>query len=128
MFSGKKQESVNLDKIDTLVGAGTEFNGTLVAKGTLRVDGKVEGKIITEGDVVVGEGGNIIADIEARNIVISGEIRGNIIASSSLELMPTGKVYGDISVKNLQIADGAVFEGKCDMTGNKANTKKEKSA
>lgn len=116
---GKRNEpappAVNTDKVDTFIGKGTEFKGTLNATGVLRIDGKVEGEVNTTGDVVIGETGRVEADIKTRHVTTAGEVRGNISAEGKLEIISTGKIYGDIKVMHLVINDGAVFEGKCEM-------------
>lgn len=115
---GKKDEAppkINTDKVDTVIGKDTEFTGTLRAKGVIRVDGKVEGEIITHGDVIIGETGKIIGDIKARHVTLAGEIHGNAIAHGKLEIISTGKLFGDIEIGSLVINDGAVFDGKCEM-------------
>lgn len=125
---GKKAEALppmDIDKVDTIIGKGTEIKGNVHASGVLRVDGKVEGEVQTAGDVVVGETGVVMAGICARHIMVAGEIRGNITAQGKLEITPTGKVFGDIKVSNLNINEGAVFEGKCEMTREAGRPKTE---
>lgn len=113
--NGNVPPAVNTDKVDTVIGKGTEIKGTLNGAGVLRIDGNVEGEINIDGDVVIGETGKVMADINARHITVAGETTGNISAEGKLEIISTGKVYGDIDVMHLVINDGAVFEGKCEM-------------
>jgi len=114
---GKKSEgvSVSMDKVDTILGAGTEFNGKINAAGILRVEGKVEGEIESTGDVIITEGGMVNADIKARHAVISGSFNGNASLEGKLEIRATGKVIGDIKVASIVIEDGGLLEGKCEM-------------
>ncbi|MBT9175838.1 MAG: hypothetical protein DDT20_00138 [Firmicutes bacterium] len=109
-----KDERAN-DKIDTIVGAGAVFTGDLDIKGTLRVDGKYEGKITSSGDVVIGESGQLVATVQARNLQVAGTVKGGIKTFGVLEISSTGKVYGDIEVGKVIIADGAIFQGQCRM-------------
>lgn len=111
---GKKDEA-NFDKVDTLIGKDTVFQGNLNASGTLRVDGKVTGEINCQGDIVVGENGLVEAEIKARSILVAGTIKGNVIAQAKVELASTGTIMGDINVAGLTIDDGAVFDGNCTM-------------
>lgn len=113
---GKK----NLDNgpikgIDTIIGKDTTVKGRIDAEGGIRVDGKFEGQIFTSGDVIVGETGSLVADVEAKNISIAGEVRGNVLARGKLELIPTGKLFGDVRMAILVVEDGAVFQGQCEM-------------
>lgn len=106
-------------KMETVLGPETHFQGTIRSKGYIRVDGKVEGGISAEG-VIVGETGQVQGDITAKNIVIGGKVTGNIIAAAALELQVHSQVFGDIRTAQLSIAEGAVFEGNCVMTTEKA--------
>jgi len=115
VFGKKESISISMDKIDTVIGRETEIKGTVTAKGAIRIDGKLEGHIVNQGDVVIGEGAVIIADVKARHVTVAGEIRGNITAEGKLELLNSGKVLGNIQVQNLVIGEGAVFKGKSEM-------------
>jgi cytoskeletal protein CcmA (bactofilin family) len=114
---GKKAESerTNFDKIETLIGKGTVIEGSIKAKGTIRIDGEFKGEVKTQGDMVIGESGKVEALIETRNILVGGFVKGNITASGKVDLSSSAKVYGDLKVKNLIIEEGAVFMGNCLM-------------
>lgn len=118
VFNSKKKEEVAFDKVETIIGAGTHFQGVITAQGTVRIDGSFTGEVKTQGDLVIGESGTLEANIDARNVLISGEVKGNIQAKGKIEITPTGKVLGDIKVKNLIIDEGAVFKGSCLMEVN----------
>ena len=92
-----KNERVN-DRVDTIIGAGTVFTGDLEIKGSLRVDGKCEGKIVSSGDVVVGESGFIVSTVEARNLQVAGTVKGGIKTSGVLDISSTGKVLSLIHI------------------------------
>ncbi|MGI6575112.1 MAG: bactofilin family protein [bacterium] len=115
MFKKKGRDEINFDQIDTLIGSGADFQGTLLAQGTLRVDGKVNGEIQIQGDIIIGEKGQVNANVKARNLMLAGVLKGNLQLSGVLEIYNTGKMYGDIVVANLIIAEGATFQGNCTM-------------
>lgn len=115
MFGKIKEIEGNLE---TIIGPESNFQGTVRSKGSIRVDGHVEGGLSAES-VIVGDGGEVQGDITAKNITIGGKVTGNIIASGSLELQAHCQVYGDIRTSQLTIAEGAVFEGNCVMTTDK---------
>jgi len=116
-----KDERLN-DRVETIIGAGTVLTGDLEIKGTLRIDGRCEGKISSSGDVVVGESGFIVATVEARNLQVAGTVRGGIKTGGILEISATGKVYGDIEVGKVIVANGAIFQGQCRMHNAEADT------
>jgi len=103
------------DKVSTIIGVGTEIKGSLKATGGIRIDGRVDGEIHHEGDLVIGEEGVVEAVVKTRNVTIAGELRGNVEASGRVEIVGTGKLLGDIVVNALIINEGAVFEGHCQM-------------
>lgn len=115
MFGSKKISIGSSEQIDTLIGKDTHIKGTINAKGTLRIDGQLEGDIITGGDIMVGETGNLIAQIKARNATVAGAVTGNLDITEKLELLSTARLDGDIKVGKLVIGDGAIFYGACEM-------------
>lgn len=112
-----KKEEIDTTRIDTIIGKDTTINGTIEAKGILRIDGKIIGKLNTNGDIIISASGTAEAEVKCRSISIAGVLRGNVEASGLLEIEPSGKLYGDISVAKLSIGDGAVFHGVCKMRG-----------
>ena len=114
MFSKGKKE-ISADKMETLIGKDTQLEGTIQCKGSLRVDGSLEGKVWSQGDIIIGDSGCIEGDIKARNIIVSGTVKGKIYAEGRVELASTGKMLGDMKAKKLVIDEGAVFDGNCIM-------------
>ncbi len=103
--------------METLVGAGTAVQGKVLASRSLRVDGRIEGEVVVEGDVLVGEKGVVTASVAARNAFIAGEVRGDVRVSGRVELAATARVHGDIWCRELAITRGALFQGACTMSG-----------
>lgn len=118
MFGRKQQPQTNekdIGKVETVIGKDTQIKGTIKGQGTIRIDGEFEGEIDIEGNVIVGEAGNVNADINAKDVTAAGVIVGNVIADGKLEIIEEGKVSGDIKVAALVINDGAIFDGKSEM-------------
>ncbi len=110
--------SVNTDKADTVIGKGTSIEGKITSSGLMRINGKFQGELHHNGDIVVGESGVVRADkIKARHITVAGEVRGKVEADGKLEIVSGGKVFGDITVGGLIIAAGTIFEGSSAMKG-----------
>ncbi len=101
--------------IDTVFGKDTSFNGDLAFKKSLQINGSFEGIINSGGFLVIGENSVVKANIVAKTVILMGTVHGNIEATSKLEITETGKLYGNIRTAQLRIADGVVFEGKCEM-------------
>jgi cytoskeletal protein CcmA (bactofilin family) len=110
------------------VGNGTTLTGEANFKGMLRVDGHLSGQVRSEGGtLIVGNNGQVDADIEVAIATIHGAVNGDITASQRLELGRAAKVNGNITTPSLIIEQGAVFEGSCRMFQQKdAQEKKQR--
>ena len=101
--------------IETIIGKSAEVTGDIIARGSIRVDGKVSGHIKSGESVTIGETAAVKGDIEGKNIVIGGKVSGDIIAHAKLEILSTAELYGDIKTPKLMIAEGVIFDGTCEM-------------
>jgi cytoskeletal protein CcmA (bactofilin family) len=104
-----------MEGITTVLGRKTSFSGTMRFQSSLKIDGSFQGKIISPGFLYVEEGAVINADLKVGSAVIAGYVKGNVEAKEKVELLPTGRLYGNVRTAKLKIADGVVFEGKCEM-------------
>jgi len=107
----------NLDRIESVIGPATSFNGHLRCEGSVRIDGLCEGTIETAGNVIIGERAQVVADITAENVSVSGVVKGHITARGRLEILPTGRVWADITAASFLIDDGGFFRGEITMSG-----------
>jgi cytoskeletal protein CcmA (bactofilin family) len=123
---GKKEEksskkpsqpsSRNL-QIDTVLGPNAHFRGDIQADGGARIEGVFEGTIDITGNLIVGEGSKVIADISAHNISISGAVKGDI-DGNKVEILENGRVWGNLTVNSLLLNEGAYLRGKTTMQGD----------
>jgi cytoskeletal protein CcmA (bactofilin family) len=97
------------------VGQNCTINGTLNFTGTMRIDGQIEGQVVTSGMLIVGEGGRIHADIQAGVVVCGGAIDGNIMARERVQLLAPSVLTGTVRTPLLIIEEGAQFNGTCEM-------------
>ena len=100
---------------DLLVGQGAVLEGKLTFKGTVRIDARFSGSIVTDDVLVVGEHAYIDADIACGTIVIDGQVNGSVKASASVEVHPRGRLLGKVETPSLQVEKGAVLEGDVRM-------------
>lgn len=110
MFLSKNGTS----KIEAFIGAETEIEGDIRTSASIRIDGKVKGSVHA-GAVIIGSSGVIMGDVSGKKVTISGKVKGNVNAVTILELLSSGQVLGDLKTSKLTIADGATFEGNCQM-------------
>ncbi|RPJ06698.1 MAG: polymer-forming cytoskeletal family protein [Spirochaetaceae bacterium] len=111
----KITEHQHSEEIATTLGKSTHFDGVMRFKDSLKILGSFHGEIISSGRLVIADGADIKANIKVGSIVVGGIIHGNIIAKEKLEMLASGKVFGNIKTAKLVIADGVLFEGKCEM-------------
>ena len=98
------------------VNEGTEIEGKVTFTGTVLLNGRVRGEIVSTDTLVVGEKGVINATIRSGVVEVAGEVVGNISATERIELHPSCRVYGDIEAPVVTIDEGALLEGQCRMT------------
>jgi cytoskeletal protein CcmA (bactofilin family) len=112
MFS-KKQP-----KLDTIVGPESVLKGDLTSKGTVKVDGQVEGDVAADC-LIIGEAGKLTGDVTVREIIIGGRVVGTIHAADGVDILRKGEVCGDIFAARLTIAEGGHFDGRSTMQHQK---------
>ncbi len=113
------------DVINSTIGEGSVFEGKFYISGSLRIDGKFEGEIKTDEELVVGETGKVKTNINAKSVVIAGTVIGNISADDEVKLLETGRVLGDIVTPTLTIQRGVIAQGSITITGgHKKDVKK----
>ena len=115
----------NIGSISTFLGADSRIEGTIEFQGTIRLDGRLKGKILSNGGtLIVGEKAVIHADIRVDSIIVMGEVTGTIDAKKRVEVYPPGRVYGDIEAGVISIEPGGVFTGNCSMKAKTVPIKK----
>ena len=105
-------------KLEVVIGAETVIKGEISSKGTVRIDGRLEGDISADC-VIIGGSGAIVGDVTAKSFIAGGKLQGNVRSSEAVEILPGGEINGDIVTSKLSIAEGAVFEGRSMMQKNR---------
>lgn len=101
--------------LTAFIDQGSEFEGKLSFKDTVRIDGRFSGEISSENTLIVGESGEIEANIKSRTVAVSGTVMGNVNASSKVVVHKTGRIEGDIETASIVIEEGAVLNGAIRM-------------
>jgi cytoskeletal protein CcmA (bactofilin family) len=102
-------------RIETIIGKGTNIEGTVNIEGATRIDGSVTGKLTSNDIVTVGATGVVKAEIRAKAIIVGGHVEGNLFASEKVELQAKCELLGDITSKSLLVEHGALFHGSSKM-------------
>ncbi len=93
-----------------------KIKGTIKFDGPMRIDGKVDGKIITDnGELVIGKTGTVKASIKTKSAIIEGRLDGKITASDKVVLKQKAYLIGDLQAKTLVVEEGVVFAGQCSV-------------
>lgn len=96
----------------TVIGPDTQIKGEMTFEGSAKILGKFDGKIVSKGEVQIGQGAICKATIEAGTVIVDGEVAGNITARERVKLNNSAKVTGDMVAKTLIVAEGATFQGQ----------------
>lgn len=98
------------------ISRGVEVTGDVLFADALQVDGKVNGKVISEsGSLMIEQTGDVQADVDVGVCVIRGSLRGNVNARSRVEIYKTARVQGDITTPVLLVEEGALLSGAITM-------------
>ena len=101
--------------VNTVIGVNSNFRGTIMVSGTLRIDGEFEGDILNCERLEVGEHGIMRADVEVKDALIMGRVYGNIRALGSIEMKSGARVEGDVAAMTVAMEQGVRFTGRCTM-------------
>lgn len=111
-----KSDAKQTSDLNGFLDNGSHLHGELRFDASFRVDGKLTGTVQSEGDLIVGESGEIEGELKIGQVFVSGTVRGVIHAERKIQIAPGGKVYAEIDTPALVIEDGATFEGRCSMS------------
>lgn len=81
----------------------------------LLVDGRIEGEIISDGNLTVAENAHIKAELRTKGVVVYGKLHGDIHVTDRVEIKSSAEVVGDIKAAVLSIEPGAIFVGKSEV-------------
>ncbi|MGA8038089.1 MAG: polymer-forming cytoskeletal protein [Candidatus Acidiferrales bacterium] len=108
------------------LGAGLTIKGQILGDEDLHIEGKVEGPINLKGQrLTVGKTGEIVSDVQAKEIVVFGKVRGNLHASDRVEVKNDGSVVGNITGGRVLIEDGAYLKGQIEIAREKNHSSQE---
>ncbi|MDP3112094.1 MAG: polymer-forming cytoskeletal protein [Thermodesulfovibrionales bacterium] len=112
--------SRNTEKLESFVGVNSYFKGDIKTKGTLRIDGTLEGNVEVDW-LVLGETAQLKGDASVRGIIVGGKVEGNIKATEIIEIKAKGEVRGELATSKLSVAEGAIFDGRSTMHREESN-------
>jgi cytoskeletal protein CcmA (bactofilin family) len=109
------QEGTNGEEVIAFVGKGVEFKGVITYNGTVRIDGRLDGEIHTDGVLMVGQEAVITAKVTAGTVISRGHITGDIVAAGRVKLLSPAVLNGSVKAPLLSIEEGVLFNGSLEM-------------
>jgi len=101
------------NEFPTTLGADAVFKGQLQFEKGVKLLGKFEGEISSEGQLLVAEGATLTGDVKAGSVRVDGQIKGNLNAKTKVQLSASARLEGDVQTQRLEVAEGAVLVGRC---------------
>jgi cytoskeletal protein CcmA (bactofilin family) len=102
--------------LTAFIDQGSEFEGKLSFKDTVRIDGHFKGEIGSENTLIVGESGEVEANIKSKTVVVSGCVVGDVKATRQLVIHKTGRLQGNVETPSVVIEEGALLNGQVIMS------------
>lgn len=127
MKKSKRNKSASAGT-STLISQGSHIEGALNCDADLRIDGKFNGTIESQGNVTIGESAVARSNISAKEVIIAGRVYGDIAAEGKLTITPTGQMHGDVIASSLIIMEGGVLNGASHMEERAAGSAAGKTA
>ena len=94
---------------------GVVVRGDMEAKGDVRLDGRLEGRIKTTERLTIGSSGHVVAEIDAKDVIVMGKVEGSIVATGRIELKKGAHIEGDLQSPVLVVEEGVYFDGHSRM-------------
>jgi len=108
--------------LTAFIDQGSEFEGKLSFKDTVRIDGHFKGEIGSENTLIVGESGEVEANIKSKTVVVSGCVVGDVKATRQLVIHKTGRLQGNVETPSVVIEEGALLNGQVVMSRPEQST------
>ena len=101
-------------QLNGFLDAGSHLRGELHFDDTFRIEGRLTGKVDSDGDLYVGQGGEVQGEVRVGRLFVTGKIDAKIQAQR-VEVAAGGQLRGEVSTPCLVIDEGAIFEGQARM-------------
>jgi len=112
----KSKQASRSGDLTAFIDEGSEIEGKYTFQGTVMLNGKFSGELVSSDSLIIGEKGVVNATVRAGIVLINGEVIGNVFATERVELRGAARVYGDVEAPVIVIEEGVLFEGHCKNT------------
>lgn len=105
------QDNAAAVKMDVYISNESSINGDMKTKSNIKIDGKVNGNVESEGTVHIGSDALVEGNVTGADVQIAGVVNGNITATEGLKLYGSSKLTGDVKAASMEVEKGALYKG-----------------
>src|SRR3989454_12142457 len=102
--------------LTAFIDEGSEIEGKYSFTGTVMINGRFRGEIVSSDSLIIGQKGVVNATVRAGLVLINGEVVGNVSASDRVELHGTARDCGHAEARVVVGEEGVLFDGHCQRT------------
>lgn len=113
---------------DTHIGSELLIRGKLLGKGSVRIEGKLEGEVDVDGVLTLGASARVFAPVRAEAVSVAGEIKGRVEAKTLVEVHVGGCIHGDVRAPQVTVDEGGQVTGRIERTSPNGGMPSEPSA
>jgi len=107
----------------SFIGEGITVIGSMdFGNGEVRLDGRLEGKILGQGTLIIGEKGSLQGEVDVGALVLHGRVDGIVVTSDSIRITRTGQLCGRVHAVRFIMEEGGIFEGESEPYSIPANS------
>ena len=99
----------------THLGPGLRIRGNVAGKDPIRIEGRLEGDILLESELVILPAARLQGNLKAPRMTVGGTVEGEIESSGNLHIQGSAVISGNIRTPKLKIGEGAVINGRISM-------------
>ena len=122
----------NADQKDVRVatiGISVSVKGEIKGSEDIVVDGHVEGRIdLPEHMLTIGPNATVLADVNAKVVIVLGSITGSITAREKADIRKTATVEGTLTCSRLSVEEGATMNGLIETKSRPGSTGRAEAA
>ena len=112
----------------TYIGKTIKIKGDVIGDENIVVDGYIEGTVKIKENLTISQGGEVKAEVSAKNVQVSGKVSGSIESSDKVDVAPTGVVNGNIKSPRFIVSQGGILNGSIQMPLSDSSSVSSKSA
>jgi cytoskeletal protein CcmA (bactofilin family) len=99
----------------SVISYGTSVVGRCKTRGSVKIEGRMEGSMEAEKGISIGKDGVVIGDITTKDAVVGGRIQGRLVIASLVQLQASCDVDGEIDTGRILIEEGATVNATVKM-------------